>query len=149
MHVRTHWRTPRRKVWIVVVFHENLLKYHAGVALARVRWITGKPWIFLLVYKELTELEVRKLSFFTECPNHDIWCLRVQENYELKSSHNRNLFYQTFRNPKGGFNTGPLDLKFTALPPTPRGRKISEKKIQVQKPQVVFSMDFINLIWDS
>ena len=63
-----------------------------------------------------------------ECPNHDIWCLRVQENHELKSSHCRNFFAQNFRNPGGGSNPVPLDPKSTALPIDPRRQKISGAK---------------------
>ena len=38
-----------------------------------------------------------------------------QENYELKSSHRRNIFHQTLRNSIGGLNPGPLDLKSADL----------------------------------
>ena len=75
-----------------------------------------------------------------ECPNHDIWCLRVQENHELKSSHSRIFFAQTFRKLGPESNPGPLDLKSTALPTDPRREEISGPKIQIYQHQVLSCM---------
>ena len=57
------------------------------------------------------EFKEKVSSQAVECPNHDIWTLRFQENYELKSSHARNFFNQTFRNPSMGLNQVLLSLK--------------------------------------
>ena len=66
-----------------------------------------------------------------ECPNHNIWYLRVQENHESKSSHGRNFFAQTFRKPGRESNPGPLNLKLTALPTDPPEQEILGPKIQI------------------
>ena len=64
-----------------------------------------------------------------ECQKHNIWCLRVQENHESKSSHGRNVFGQTFRKLGQELNPGPLDLKSTALPTDPWREEIPVPKV--------------------
>ena len=53
---------------------------------------------------------------------------KVWERHKSKSSHGRNVFHQSFRNPYEGSNPGPLDLKSTTLPTTPWRRNISGEK---------------------
>ena len=63
------------------------------------------------------------LSKAQDYPNLQSWCLGVPNNHIRKSCHIKFFFTIFWDVPNGGLNPGPLDLKSTALPTTPWGRK--------------------------
>lgn len=50
--------------------------------------------------------------------NHELGCLKVQKNYEIKSFNNRKFFHRTFWNLDAVLNLVSLDLKATVTPTT-------------------------------